>query len=119
MKISKLKISNDATSRLRTLQGRTGLTPNILLRIGLGLSLLDKSLIDPSKYPEDGKELNRYTITGEYDCGYVALIKEWMHQNNESLDNKIVVDYFRAHLNRGAILLYIRVKSLTDLALLD
>lgn len=119
MKVSRIKISNDATVRARNLQGKTGLTPNILLRIGFGLSLRNQSVIDPSKYPEDGKELNRYTVTGEFDDAFVALLKEWLVHHGKPLDNETVADYFRAHLNRGAILLAARVKSLIDLALLD
>ena len=101
------------------MQSKTGLTPNILLRVGFGLSLRDESLIDPKKYPEDGRELNRYTITGEFDIGFVTLLKEWMTQKRISTSNDNLVEYFRAHLNRGAILLSGRVKSLEDLALLD
>ena len=119
MKITRVKISHDATVRLRGVQGKTGLTPNILLRVGFGLSLRDQSFLDPEKYPEDGQELNRYTITGEYDNGFVVLLKEWLSCNKKGNDDETMMNFFRAHLNRGAILLHMRVKSLTDLALLD
>jgi DNA sulfur modification protein DndE len=119
MKSSRIKICNDATMKLRNVQGKTGLTPNVLLRFGFGLSLRDKSILDPKKYPEDGKELNRYTVTGEYDVAFVALLKEWMYRNEIETNNKNMVDYFQAHLNRGAVLLSGRVKSLVDLSLLD
>lgn len=119
MKSTRIKISGDITQKLRLLQSKTGLTPNILLRIGFSLSLRDHSLIDPSRYPEDGMELNRYTITGEFDNGFVALLNEWMVSNNKQRDNETTANYFRAHLNRGAILLSGRIKSLTDLALLE
>lgn len=118
MKLSRVKISNDATFKLRSLQGRTGLTPNILLRIGFGLSLQEKAFINPSLYPEDGQELNRYTLTGEYDPGFIALLKTWGIKNNIQLDDATAVEYFRAHLNRGAIILSMRVKSIVDLSLL-
>ncbi|MBU2545206.1 DNA sulfur modification protein DndE [Patescibacteria group bacterium] len=117
--LPRIRVSNDATFKLRAVQSKTGLTPNILLRVGFGLSLRDESLIDPKKYPEDGRELNRYTITGEFDIGFVTLLKEWMTQKRISTSNDNLVEYFRAHLNRGAILLSGRVKSLEDLALLD
>ena len=119
MKVSIIKICNDATMKLRTLQGRTGLTPNILLRFGFGLSLRDRSILTPENYPEDGKELNRYTVTGEYDMGFIVLLKEWMHRNALEINNDNMVSYFQANLNRGALLLAGRVKSLVDLALLD
>lgn len=119
MKVSRVKISDDATRRLRYLKSRTGLTPNILLRVGFGISLREESVIFPDKYPEDGQELNRHTITGELDVAFVALLREWLAIQKKPLDNATVVQYFRAHLNRGAMLLQKRVKSLTDLALLD
>jgi len=104
--------------KLRSLQGRTGLTPNILLRIGFGLSLQARAILDPELYPQDGQELNRYTVTGEYDKGFIALLKTWMSENKVTADNDVMADYFRAHLNRGAILLATRVKSIADLAFL-
>ena len=110
---------NDSTMKLRTVQSKTGLTPNILLRVGFGLSLRDRSLLNPFSYPEDGKELNRYTITGEYDAGFVVLLKEWLLQNKLEVTNTNMNTYFKAHLNRGAMLLSGRVKSLVDLAVLD
>ena len=119
MKAARIRISNDATLKLRRIQSKTGLTPNILLRIGFGISLREKTPISPSLYREDGKELNRYTITGEFDEGFVALLKEWLVRNDKTLDNKNIVSYFRAHMNRGAVLVSARIKSLTDLALLD
>ena len=112
-------MSSDVSNKLLYLQTRTCLTPNILMRIGFGLSLRDKSLLEPDKYPEDGKELNRYTITGEYDLVFVTLLKEWMARNNILLDNATMINYFRAHLNRGAQLLQSRTKSLVDIAYLD
>lgn len=118
MKLSRVKMSSDATFKLRSLQGKTGLTPNILLRIGFGLSLREKAFLNPSLYPEDGQELNRYTLTGEYDPGFVALLKTWGIKNNIPMEDDSLVGYFRAHLNRGAIMLSMRVKSIVDLALL-
>lgn len=119
MKISKVKISQDVTIKLRNLHGKTGLTPNILLRVGFGLSLQDSSHIDPVKYPQDGMELNRYTITGEFDKGFVALLREWLVRNRHQIADNVEADFFRAHLNRGAILLSARVKSLTGLTLIE
>ena len=119
MKVSRIKISNDASNRLKYLQSRTSLTPNILMRVGFGLSLREKTSIDPKSYPEDGKELNRYTITGEFDLAFVSLLKEWLTRNKIPLTNENHVLYFRAHLNRGAFLLQSKVRSITDLALLD
>ncbi len=119
MKLARIQISNDTSNKLNYLQTRTRLTPNILMRIGFGLSLRDPSILEPFQYPEDGKELNRYTITGELDTAFVTLLKEWLERNNLPQDNAVMIKYFRAHLNRGARILIRRVKTLNDLVLLD
>ena len=119
MKISRIRITNSSTIKLRGIQGRTGLTPNILLRVGFGLSLRDKAMINREDYPEDGMELNRYTLTGEYDAGYVALLQTWLIRHNVPISDASMGAYFRAHLNKGATLLNNKIKSLTDLAFLE
>ena len=118
MKANRIKISNEATNKLRYLKSRTGLTPNILLRVGFCMSLNEKSVLKPTRYREDGMELNRYTLTGEYDVGYITLLKEWLNYNNKKVDNENMKQYFKAHLNRGAEILSSRVKSLIDLVLI-
>ncbi|MBE3144918.1 MAG: DNA sulfur modification protein DndE [Planctomycetes bacterium] len=119
LKATRIRITNNSTYKLRALQSKTGLTPNILLRIGFGLSLRDTSSIDPAKYPEDGMEINRYTLTGEYDIAFVALLNIWLANNNIQINDTNLNGYFRAHINRGAILMSNKLKSLTDLAFLE
>ena len=64
MNLNKIKISNDATQKLRTLKIRTGLTPNILCRLGFCLSLNEPGIPRLTNFQEDGMEFNRYTLTG-------------------------------------------------------
>jgi DNA sulfur modification protein DndE len=96
------------------LKGRTGLTPNILCRIGLCLSLSDPSIPDPLVYDEGGQEFNRYTLTGEWDTFFIALIKERLLQDGLDVEQDLLPQ-FKAHLNRGAIELFDKVKGLADL----
>ena len=110
MKLNKIKICNSATTRVQQLKGRTGLTPNILCRIGFCLSLSDPVVPNASQYAEDGMEFNRYTLTGENDLIYSSLLKQYCSARD--LDLK---DQFRAHLNRGIFLLWGRIKSLNDI----
>jgi len=117
MKLARLRISEEVSRRLSILKGRTGLTPNILCRIGFCLSLNDPTIPDPEDYPDDReKEINRHTLTGEWDPLFVALIKERCYQDNLPLDNEGLTEQFRAHINRGVLLLYKRVRSLNDIA---
>jgi len=114
MSFNRIRISKSATVRLSMLKGRTGLTPNILCRIGLCLSLSDPSIPDPQRFDENGQEFNRYTLTGEWDTFFIALLKERLLKDGLDLD-KNLLPQFRAHLNRGAITLFDKVKDLGDL----
>lgn len=114
MSFQRIRISKSASSRLSLLKGRTGLTPNILCRIGLCLSLADRSIPDPKRYDEGGQEFNRYTLTGEWDAFFVAVVKERIIADGLDADRDLI-EQFRAHLNRGTLSLYNRVKDLGDL----
>ena len=69
---------------------------------------------NPESYPEEEREFNRYTLLGEYDSLFVALLVE--RCRNDGLDISKVAEYFRAHMNRGVVLLQQRTKSIADLA---
>lgn len=114
MQLNKIKVSTEATDRLRLLKSRTKLTPNILCRLGFCLSINESSAPDPSRYPEEGQEFNRYTLLGEWDDYYIALLKQKM--STDGVDMKSMEDQFRAHVNRGVISLSKLVKSVPDIA---
>jgi DNA sulfur modification protein DndE len=114
MKLSKIRLTKDASNRLRFLAGRTGLTPNLLCRIGFCLSLEEPKSPNPAEFAEEEREFNRYTLLGEYDALFVALLRERLHRDQMVADN--IEDHFRAHLNRGIVLLQQRVRNVADLA---
>jgi len=114
MKLSKVRLTKDASNRLRFLAGRTGLTPNLLCRIGFCLSLEEPKSPNPAEFAEEDREFNRYTLLGEYDALFVALLRERLHRDNTELDD--IEGHFRAHLNRGIVLLQQRVRGVADLA---
>jgi len=116
MKLTKLRLTKDASNRLRFLAGKTSLTPNLLCRIGFCLSLSEATVPDPEEYADEDREFNRYTLLGEYDPLFIALLKERCRR--DGLDITHLPDYFRAHMNRGVTLLQQRIKSLPDIAYL-
>ena len=116
MKLTKIKLTKDASNRLRFLAGRTGLTPNLLCRLGFCLSLAEPSLPRVDEYREEEREFNRYTLLGEYNALFMALLKQ--RCNADGINDEEMADYFRAHLNRGVTLLQQRTKSLGDLVAL-
>ena len=114
MQLNKIRVSNEASERFKLLKGRTGLTPNILSRLGFCLSLNEAGVPNPDMYPEEDREFNRYTLLGEWDDMYVALLKQRLAQ--DGLPNEQLEDQFRAHINRGIIALSKLVKSISDIA---
>jgi DNA sulfur modification protein DndE len=113
MTLTKIRLTKDASNRLRFLAGKTGLTPNLLCRMGFCLSLAEPAIPDPNLYPEEDREFNRYTLLGEYDALFVALLRERCLEDNT--DTSELAEHFRAHLNRGIMLLQSRVKTVADL----
>jgi DNA sulfur modification protein DndE len=116
MKLSRIRVTKEASNRLRFLAGKTGLTPNLLCRLGFCLSLGEPSIPNPEDFPEEDREFNRYTLLGEYDALFVALLTQRCRRDGIEQDE--LAGYFRAHLNRGIMLLQKRVKSVGDIALL-
>jgi DNA sulfur modification protein DndE len=115
MKLTRLRLTKDASNRLRFLAGKTGLTPNILCRLGFCLSLGEDTVPNPDDYLEEDREFNRYTLLGEYDALFVALLKERCREDGVTTLDKLP-DCFRAHMNRGVKLLQQRVKGVGDIA---
>jgi len=113
MKLNKVVLSSEASERLKQLKARTGLTPNILCRIGLCFSLSEPGMPDPDLYPEEDREFNRYTLLGEWDDLYVALLKQRLLQ--DGLPEDEAERQFRAHLHRGVQSLAKLAKALPDL----
>lgn len=119
MKFNSLRFCAEASNRLSFLKARTGLTPNILCRFGFMLSLNDPTIPNSNDYPPDSDRIiERHVLTGPWDSLFVALIKERCLQDEVPLDDETLAVQFKAHMNRGVLLLFKRVRNLNDLALL-
>ncbi|KHF41546.1 DNA sulfur modification protein DndE [Halalkalibacter okhensis] len=99
----RLKTSSYVADRLKQLQSSTNLTPNILARIAVSLSLKQSSVPSPTPSEAGGIEFNRNTLTGEHDYLYRALIAQ--HAQREVSDVEFFPELFNAHLERGVRLL--------------
>jgi DNA sulfur modification protein DndE len=62
------------------------------------------------------REINRYTLLGEFDSLFVSLLKVWI--NKYGLEQNNIDDYMVAHMHRGIDLVYARMKSIADLSIL-
>ena len=117
MHYSKLRISVDATSKLRSLRQRTGVTPNLLCRMAIMTSLEEGPLGGAAIPDEDGSEFNAYTLTGEYGALIAALLR-WVEEGQEPdtpLEDEVLLDRLRGHIHRGVGTLSVRAKSPADI----
>jgi DNA sulfur modification protein DndE len=114
LRLKRVKFSKEADTWLRVMKSRTEITPNLLCRLGYCLSLEEDGVPDPHKYPEDSeREINRYTLLGEYDELYVALLRQRMQRDGVPLSE--MDEQFRGHMHRGIIILAGRMKSLAEI----
>jgi DNA sulfur modification protein DndE len=116
MQLNRIYVSEQVDLRLRNLKAKTGLTPNLLCRIGFCLSLAEPGVPDLALYPEgQTREFNRYTLTGQWDTLFFALLRERLAQDGLDPETELETQ-FKAHLNRGVMLLSTRIKSIDDIA---
>ena len=118
MRFSKLRISTDATSRLRTIRQRTGLTPNLLCRVAIMLSLEEGPVGETRAADEQGQEFNGYTLTGDYNGMIGALLRfvEETEGDAGALANDELLRRLQSHIHRGVATLSVRAKSPADLS---
>jgi DNA sulfur modification protein DndE len=116
MRYSKLKISAEATGRLRPIRQRTGLTPNLLCRAAILLSL-EEGPVNALAPDEKGQEFNAYTLTAEH-TGLIAALLRFVEQEEDGpeLSDQEMTARLRAHIHRGVRTLGVRVKSPADFA---
>lgn len=112
--LNRVHIDESVSYKLRNLGKATGMTPNYIARIGLTYSLGEQQPPSMEEYDTDGKEFNRYTLLGDHDALYIALVKKRMLREGYDPETQLE-EYFLAHLNRGIETLSGRVSDLTDL----
>jgi len=88
---NRIRLSKAASDQLRLLKGRTGLTPNVLSRIAIIISIRAKH--DPWQREVDtnGLEINLSTLLGEYAQLYeLLLVSKSMAQTPQELTRALV-----------------------------
>lgn len=116
MRFTKVKISQDASSRLRSIRQKTGLTPNLLCRMAAMLSL-EEGPVGDLIVDEAGQEFNAYTLTGDYN-GLIAAMLRFVEEEEagRKLSDEELLARFRAHIHRGVGTLSVRAKAPSDVA---
>ena len=117
MHFTKLRMSSETTGRLRMLQQRSGLTPNLLCRMGLMSSLESGSVGEMEPPEENGQEFNAYTLFGPDQpifLSMLALVES--QEGSEDFDEETLLRQLRCHLDRGVGQIAIRIDSPSDAA---
>lgn len=112
MKFSKIKLSAKSQNLLGRLKARTGLTPNLLARFALCLSIKEKSAPIPTQYDKDGNDIEPAILFGEYESLYLGLMKNKLKKDR--LPDSELNEMTRSHINRGVIALSPRIQNLED-----
>ena len=106
----KLKTSLETKRIFEQVFKGTGLQPYALVKISMALSLHSNEKLEDKDFntPNDGLELNRQTITAEYDKLFCSLIA--LNAGCSLTENEIFPRYFKAHIDRGAKMLLAEYK---------
>jgi len=114
LQFSRVRTSQRCRGILSNLKIKTGLTPNILSRFGICLSLKDPSIPNPEEFDEIGTEFLPIVLFGEHEKLFLALMIDRLHR--DGLDpEKYLNKMLRAHLNRGVYSLVSRVGNLSGI----
>ncbi len=100
----RLKTSKKTKEIFEEVGKSSNLKPFALSKIAVSLSLKDKDSIEDYKNDDtNGLELQRSTVTGEFDAIFKALIEVNLKRNIN--DDEYYPHYMKLHMDRGAELL--------------
>lgn len=114
LRFNRLKMSYRSQNLLSQIKNKTGLTPNIVGRFAICMSLNDPSPPNPDEFDEKGSEIHPSVMFGEYSDIFMALMIQRLKKDELSPQtylNKMT----RAHFNRGTIALFARIHDISDL----
>ena len=108
--VFKLRTSKNTMLIFEELSNSLHLQPFALCKLSIALSLYSESPLCSEDFNKDndGLELNRQTITGEYDDLFKALIIS--HTGVNLSDDEYFPKYLKAHIDRGSQLLITEFK---------
>ena len=115
--IFKIKTSKKTMDNFEEISASTSYAPFILAKLAISMSIKSSKKLQDDDFETDslGLELNRQTITGEYDDLYKCLIE--MEEGRHINDDEYFQKYLKAHLDRGAIMIHSEFKYNKDFLL--
>lgn len=115
--IFKIKTSKKTMNIFEQIEASTKYAPFILAKLAISASLKSGKPLEESDFKTDslGLELNRQTITGEWDALFKNLVI--MFEGSHIDEEEYFPKYLKAHLDRGAKLLYTEFQYSNDFLL--
>ena len=115
--VFKIRTSKKTMSIFEEMAASTNYAPFILSKLSISLSIKSGTPLEEADFKTDtyGLELNRQTITAEWDDLYKCLIT--MAEQRHIEDDEFFQKYIKAHLDRGAKMLYSEFKYNNDFLL--
>lgn len=115
--VFKIKTSKRTMQCFEEIQASTNYAPYILAKMSIAMSIKSGNRLNEIDFRTDsyGLELNRQTITGEWDDLFKALIE--MFEKKHINDDDYFQKYLKAHLDRGAKMIYSEFKYNNDFLL--
>lgn len=112
--VFKIKTAKRTMELFEEMTASTNYAPFILSKLAISMSIKSGKPLIESDFKTDtyGLELNRQTITGEWDELYKGLIE--MFEGHHLSDDEYFQKYLKAHLDRGARMIYSEFKYTGD-----
>ncbi|MBU5336795.1 DndE family protein [Intestinibacter bartlettii] len=100
----RLKTSLQTKEIFEELGSRMNLKPFALSKLAISMSLTNKEPIENFRSVDNnGLELNRQTITAQYDLLFKTLIEQ--HAGKHLTDDEYFPTHAKLHIDRGAVML--------------
>ena len=115
--VFKIRTSKKTMLLFEEISASTNYAPFILSKLAISLSIKSGTPLSDDDFKTDnfGLELNRQTITGEWDELYKGLIE--MFEGRHISDDDYFQKYLKAHLDRGARMLHSEFRYNNDFIL--
>lgn len=102
--IFRLKTSKKTQEIFEELERRTNYKPYTLVKHAIAWSIKENTSVSKFKSDSDGLDLNRQTITGDYDVYFKVLIEQV--EGRHLTEEEYFPFYVKAHIDRGSQLLF-------------
>lgn len=100
----RLKTSTQTKDIFEELGSRMNLKPFALCKLAISMSLTNEEPIENYESKDNnGLELNRQTITAQYDGLFKALLEQ--HAGKSLTDDEYFPTHAKLHIDRGAVML--------------